>query len=128
MELSQVSTNLYSTWVWVRVRKSFITSTSWVWVRVGAWSTIWNMSTCTYSRRFYNLWACSLWRVIFENLVMYIRKSCDIYVYSIILIYIRKSWCIFEKSWCIFEKSWCISIRKILMYIRKILMYILKSW
>ena len=39
----------------IRVRKSFITSTSWVRVQFGARSTIWSMSS--YSRKFYNLGA-----------------------------------------------------------------------
>ena len=55
MELTREITDLYSTWVWVRVRKSFITSTSWVRVWFGARSTIWSTSSC--SRKFYNLGA-----------------------------------------------------------------------
>ena len=57
MELTREITDLYSTWVWVRVRKSFITSTSWVRVWFGARSTIWSTSSC--SRKFYNLGAWS---------------------------------------------------------------------
>ena len=57
MELAREINDLYSTWVWVRVWKSFTTSTSWVWVQFGARSTILSMSS--YSRKFYNLGAGS---------------------------------------------------------------------
>ena len=53
MELTREIPDLYSTWVWVRVRKRFITSTSWVWVRFGARSTILSMSS--YSKSFKTL-------------------------------------------------------------------------
>ena len=58
MELPWEIGDLYPTWLWVRVRKSFITPTSWVWVQFGARSTIW--STSSYSRKFYNLGPASI--------------------------------------------------------------------
>ena len=57
MELTQEITDLYSTRVWVRVRKSFITSTSWVRVQLEHRVPIW--STSLYSIKFYNLGARS---------------------------------------------------------------------
>ena len=85
MDLTREIADLYSTWVWVRVRKSFITSTSWVWVQFGARSMVWSMSS--YSREFYNLGAwfhlkhysvsSSFLQAIFRNVNL--KQSCNIF-------------------------------------------------
>ena len=40
MDLTREIADLYSTLVWLRIRKQFITSTFWVWVQFKAWGQV----------------------------------------------------------------------------------------
>ena len=40
MDLTREIADLYSTLVWLRIRKKFITSTFWVWVQFKAWGQV----------------------------------------------------------------------------------------